>query len=510
MQAEQTPKASFDAPLDRTDTRSPTVHSAYDEESPPSKEKVEFVDWDGPDDPKNPRNWSFRHRWAATAVVSLFTFMSPLASSMVAPALPQIAEEFNLPRGSVLEAMTLSVFVLAYAIGPLFFGPLSELYGRRLILQGSNLFFLAFNIACSRATSSSQLLAFRFLAGLGGSAPLAIGGGTIADLWAPDERGMAMSLYSLAPLTGPAIGPVAGAWIAEKTTWRWVFYSTSIADGIVQIVGFWFLAETYAPTILASKARALRKSTGDETLCTAHEHKRRTISTWRTIGAALLRSIKFLCFDPVMTVMATYMAIIYGTMYLQLTTFASVWTSIYGQSVGIGGLHYLFMGAGFTLGAQIGSRVLDRVYQRLKKRNNGTATPEMRLPLLAIGSFMLPIGLLVYGWTVQYRVFWLVPDIGVLIYCIGMIASFLCIQTYIVDTYGLHAASAVAALSSFRSIAGFAFPLFAEKMYSKLHFGWGNSVLALVALVIGCPAPFLFYRYGPQLRALARSNRVPT
>ncbi|CAE6405591.1 unnamed protein product [Rhizoctonia solani] len=509
MEASSTSKPSPGEPT-QSDTESRPPSTLHDVEAPSPKEKPDFVDWDGPDDPKNPRNWTFRHRWAATAVVSLFTFMSPLASSMVAPALPQISRELNLEQGSVLESMTLSVFVLAYAVGPLIFGPLSETYGRRLILQGSNLFFLAFNIACSRAKTSSQLLAFRFLAGLGGSAPLAIGGGTIADLWSPEERGMAMSLYSLAPLTGPAIGPVAGAWIAERASWRWVFYSTSIADGVIQLVGLWYLTETYAPTILAAKARALRKSTGDETICTAHEHKRKGSSTWKFIANALLRSIKFLMFDPVMTIMAIYMAVMYGTMYLQLTTFASIWTERYGESVGIAGLNYLFMGAGFTLGAQLGARVLDRIYKHLKERNNGIPTPEMRLPLLAVGSFMLPAGLLLYGWTAEYRIFWLVPDIGVFIYCTGIIASFLCIQTYIVDTYGLHAASAVAAVSSFRSIAGFAFPLFSTKMFTALGIGWGNSVLALIALVIGCPSPFLFYKYGPQLRAMARSSRVPT
>ncbi|CAE6435382.1 unnamed protein product [Rhizoctonia solani] len=504
MQTQAPPdfKTPTQSPL-QDDSQSHNAPSTlHDVEAPPLKEKPDFVDWDSPEDPQNPRNWTFRHRWAATAVVSLFTFMSPLASSMVAPALPQITRELKLEQGSVLESMTLSVFVLAYA------GPLSEIYGRRLILQGSNLFFLGFNIACSRAQTSSQLLAFRFLAGLGGSAPLAIGGGTIADLWAPEERGMAMSLYSLAPLTGPAIGPVAGAWIAERASWRWVFYSTSIADGVIQLVGLWYLTETYAPTILAAKARALRKSTGDESICTAHEYKRRSVATWRFIANALLRSIKFLIFDPVMIVMATYMAVMYGTMYLQLTTFASIWTQRYGESVGIAGLNYLFMGAGFTAGAQLGARALDRIYKHLKARNGGIPTPEMRLPLLVVGSFMLPAGLLLYGWTAEYRIFWLVPDIGVFIYCTGIIASFLCIQTYIVDTYGLHAASAVAAVSSFRSIAGFAFPLFSTKMFTALGVGWGNSVLALVALVIGCPSPFLFYKYGPQLRAMARSSRA--
>jgi MFS family permease len=67
-----------------------------------------------------------------------------------------------------------------------------------------------------------MLIAFRFLAGLGGSAPQSIGGGVIGDLFDAEHRGQAISVYSLAPLLGPVIGPVAGAWIAEKSTWRWV------------------------------------------------------------------------------------------------------------------------------------------------------------------------------------------------------------------------------------------------------------------------------------------------
>jgi MFS family permease len=81
---------------------------------------------------------------------------------------------------------------------------------------------LVWNIACSFATSVNMLITFRFLAGLGGSAPQSIGGGVIGDLFDAEHRGQAISIYSLAPLLGPVIGPVAGAWIAEKSTWRWV------------------------------------------------------------------------------------------------------------------------------------------------------------------------------------------------------------------------------------------------------------------------------------------------
>lgn len=92
---------------------------------------------------------------------------------MVAPALTSIAKEFNITNEVEIQ-LTLSIFVLAFAIGPLFLGPLSEIYGRVPVLQLSNLFYLVFNIACGVSRSKGQMIAFRFLSGLGGSAPLAV------------------------------------------------------------------------------------------------------------------------------------------------------------------------------------------------------------------------------------------------------------------------------------------------------------------------------------------------
>lgn len=92
---------------------------------------------------------------------------------MVSPSVQTISKEFNITN-EVEQQMVLSIFVLAYAIGPLFIGPMSEIYGRIPVLQISNLFFLVFNTACGGCTSGGQMIAFRFLAGLGGSAPLAV------------------------------------------------------------------------------------------------------------------------------------------------------------------------------------------------------------------------------------------------------------------------------------------------------------------------------------------------
>ena len=129
------------------------------------------------------------------------------------------------------------------------------------------------------------------------------------------------------------------------------------------------------------------------------------------------------------------------------------------------------------------------------------------------GTFFLPAGLLITGWTARASVPWIVPDIGIVLVGAGMILNFQSIQTYVIDTFTLHAASgtshgsaspaacplrvetdidfasaALAAVTFLRSLAGFGFPLFAPAMFDKLGYGIGNTILAAVAFVVGCPA----------------------
>jgi len=338
-----------------------------------------LISWDGADDPDNPKNWAMKRKWAATFVVSSFTFISPVSSSMVAPALGAMSADLQLTT-SFEQALVLSIFVLAYAVGPLFLGPLSEVYGRVRVLQLSNLFYLCWNLGCGFAKTKGQMLAFRFLAGLGGSAPLAIGGGLLSDVWSPDQRGKAISIYSLAPLLGPAVGPIAGGFIAENTTWRWVFWSTTCVDAAIQISGLFFLQETYAPVLLKRKAQKMRKETGNAALHTEAESPDRTLG--KVLRTALVRPFILLGTQIIIQFIALYMAYLYGTMYLILSTFPSLWTDIYHESIGIGGLNYISLGLGFFLGTQITAPINDRIYRKLKKKNNGVGRPEFRVPLM--------------------------------------------------------------------------------------------------------------------------------
>jgi multidrug resistance protein len=457
------------------------------------------VTWDGPDDPDNPKNWPTNKKWAATITVSLFTFISPVSSSMVAPALTTIAAQFNV-TDQIISQLMLSIFVLAYAVGPLFLGPLSEIYGRTIVLQLANLFFLIFNIGCGVAQTKTQLIICRFFAGLGGSAPLAVGGGVLSDCFRPEERGKSIAIYSLAPLLGPALGPIAGGFIAENTSWRWVFYSVSIADGLIQFMGLFFLRETYGPRILRDRAKRIRKETGDATWQTEAEMQKKTLA--QVLRTSLIRPFRLLLTQSIVQVVACYMAYIYGIMYLVLSTFPSLWTGkdYYNESIGIGGLNYISLGLGFWCGSQLCAPLNDRIYKRLKARNNGIGRPEFRVPLLGVAAILVPTGLFIYGWTAQTHCHWIAPNIGAVLFGAGTIISFQCMQTYMVDAYTRFAASALAAAAFLRSLAGFGFPLFAPYMYDKLHYGWGNSVLAFVSIAIGIPAPIFLWKFGEVLR----------
>lgn len=457
------------------------------------------VQFEGPNDPLNPKNWPSKKKWAVTGLTASFTFLSPLASSMVAPAIPQIAKDFGITN-TIEQQIVLSIFVLAYAIGPMFLGPLSELYGRVIILQSSNIIFLAFNTACGFAQTKEQLMAFRFLSGLGGSAPLAIGGGVLGDLFKPEERGKAMGIYAMGPLLGPAIGPVVGAWVAEKSTWRWMFYASSIVNLFILVGGFWKLRETYAPYILHKKAKLIRTRTGDNKYRADGEGEVDQ-PIWKKIAKTMGRSFGMLFTQPIVQVLALYMAFSYGILYLALSTYFELFLNVYHESVGISGLNYLSLGLGFFIGAPVCGKSGDKIYQKLKAKDpRGKGKPEYRMPLVIPFSLFVPTGLLVYGWSAQNVTHWIVPNIGAFLFGIGTIAAFQCVTTYLVDSYGPLAASAVAAVTILRSLAGFGFPLFAPAMYKALQYGWGNTVLALAAIGIGTPIPIMLWLFGEKLR----------
>jgi MFS family permease len=176
-------------------------------------------------DEENPLDWPSGRRWMVTDVLSASGFCRIMVSTIMAPALPTIAAE--LAMNSAEAAMSMSIYLLATAFGPLIIGPLSEIYGRRVVLHASNIWFVIWNIACGFAHTKGTLITARFMTGFGASAMYALGGGVMGDIWRPEQRGRTLGMYLLIPLLAAAVGKFsAPAPYATQGTVSIVFISS--------------------------------------------------------------------------------------------------------------------------------------------------------------------------------------------------------------------------------------------------------------------------------------------
>ncbi|KAF8867034.1 putative MFS transporter [Acephala macrosclerotiorum] len=453
------------------------------------------VTWDGPDDFENPKNWPMKRKWMASVPMSLFNFLAAMSSATAAPALSTIQRDLDI-KSNTLLIMILSVYFLGSAIIPLFAAPLSEIFGRLIVLQLSNMFYIVFNTLCGAATSQNELIAFRFLAGMGGAGPQALGSGINGDLFRPHERGKAVAIYTLAPLLGTIIGPIAGGFLVQYVSWRWCFYIVSVASAAVQVFGFVIFRETYAPVLIQRRCKKLRISTGNKDLYTAYD----SIAFSTLLRNSCIRPFKLLLTQPIIQVLSLYIAYLNGILYLMVATFPDVWTNIYGESASIGSLNYIALSVGMAIAIQFGTRLADKFYKKLVERNNGVGHPEFRLPVMILGAMIVPVGLFWYAWSARKSIHWIMPDIGAAIYAGATVLELVCVQGYLIDTYPLYAASAMASVLVLKSLLGFALPLVAPALYGKLGFAWGNSLLAFIAIFIGIPGPILLWQYGSWLR----------
>ncbi|KAL2208267.1 MFS general substrate transporter [Sarocladium strictum] len=460
--------------------------------------------WTEPEDkdPENPMNWSNGRKWGIISILSILTFLTPLASAMMAPGVPVIMAEFNSDNNMV-KTFVVSIFVLGFAIGPLLMAPLSELYGRTPVYHVCNVLFVVFTVACALAKNQEMMLAFRFFSGFFGVAVVTCGSASISDMMPPEQRGRAMAIWSIGPLIGPVIGPVCAGFLVESVGWRWVFWVTAIAAGAAVVASFFILKETYAPILLERKAKTLRKETGDDSYRSRLEQSG---SPRHIIFAAIVRPAKLFALSPVVAMSCTYVAALYGLLYLLFTTFTFVYKQVYGFGAVGAGNSFIAGGVGNLLGLLFVGYWSDRLVKSAKEA--GRLSPEQRLDLrLTVPTALaLPAGLLIYGWTAQNRVHWIAPMIGTGVLGFGMIGIFMVIQTYLVDAYTPYAASVTAANAVLRSILGALLPLCGLQLYEALDLGWGNTLLALIALLLA-PIPWILCWRGERLRNHPRFKR---
>ncbi|KAB8078771.1 major facilitator superfamily domain-containing protein [Aspergillus leporis] len=449
-----------------------------------------------PSDPRNPMLFTTFKKVGITAVVSTATLAVALASSAYSGSTKQVVEGLNV--GTEVATLGLSLFVIGFALGPLFWAPLSEFIGRQypfIISFGAMTTFLA---GCAGAQNIQTLLVLRFLAGTAGSSPLTNAGGVISDMFRAEQRGLALSLFAAAPFMGPAIGPVVGGFLGMNAGWKWVEGFLAALSGVLWILMTCFVPETYAPVLLRQRAKRLSQETGMVYRSKLDTENKGALSLKRMFATSLLRPWVLLFREPIVFLLSIYIAIIYGALFMMFAAFPIVYQQGRGWNQGVGGLAFMGIAVGMVVGVIY--TIPDNVrYTRTVKRHGGFAPPEARLPSVMLSAVCIPVGLFWFAWTNSPSIHWMASIAAGVPFGCGIVLLYLGIMGYLIDSYTIFAASVLAANAVLRSLFGGIFPLFTTYMYDGLGIHWASSIPAF--LTVACmPSPFIFYRYGEAIR----------
>jgi len=360
----------------------------------PPKSRPDLVEFDGPDDPGNPKNWSKKRRWIITISGSALTFTVTFSSSIFSVAIDPVAEQYNISK--VTSTLGVSLFLCGFIFGPMIFGPISEAYGRRLPLLSGYAVFAIFQIPVAVAQNVETIMLGRFFGGFAASSPLAVVGGLLADIWDPIERAYAICAFAMGGFAGPVAGPIVGGFIVDSYLgWRWTAWITLILATVVGTTSLFTIPETSAPRILHHRAKKLRFETGNWALHSKSDENPITRKT--IVSVYLIRPFIMLVQEPILALITAYMSFIYGILYLLFEAYPVSFQEQRGWSAGVGSLPFLPFLVGIALGAA-GIAYSTRTNFTRAYLKHGKTIPEERLPPMIVGAIVLPIGMFWYAW----------------------------------------------------------------------------------------------------------------
>lgn len=457
-------------------------------------------DWVGDDDPDNARNWSTARKISSTAVICLIGFNTTVAASIYAPGHEAVQAKFNV--STPVSLLPLSAYSLGLAFGPMISSPLSETFGRKFVYLLTLPIFDLFVLGTGLAKGIGALIVCRFFAGMFAAPGVSVAAATIADYVVPERRAVHLSFYYSIPFIGSAAGPLIGGFAVENKGWRWTAW-------IVLIVAVAFhppalyLRESYKTIILQRRARRLgvEGPAGPQ---------RTTVETIRMfLTTTIFRPLHMLTTEPLVGFICLYTSFQFALLYTFVVANTWVFETYYGFSVSAQGLSFLGLISGCLVAPWVLIAVDVYLYQpRLNLLRNDPdpavrrlgLPPEDRLFAALYGSLILPIGLFWFAWSAG-RTHWISPIIAQAVTMLGSILIYVPANFFMLDVYGSrYGASSSGASSLSRYTLSAAFPLFVPQMYENLGVAWATSLLGFIALLMA-PIPWVFYRYGPKLRA---------
>ncbi|OWZ69856.1 hypothetical protein AYX14_04770 [Cryptococcus neoformans] len=471
----------------------------------PTDEKGrEIVEWDGPDDPDNPFNWSRSYKWLITITTCFISILTGLPAGSYSAGNSYMEQDFGISQDNFpwLTWATASWNVGA-AVFPLLFVPLTENSGRMPGYFISYIIFLIFLVPSGVGTNFATMVTTRFFGGGASSVSINIVGGTIADIWkGPAERSVPMSIFGMTSVVGIALGPfIGGAIQTNETTinWHWIYWIQLIFDGALLPV-FWFiLRETRGDVILAKRAKRIRKETGRRAYAKA-ELESEKVSTMVMIS--FKRPTKMLLTEFVVFSFTLWVSFAWGLLFLFQSSIPQTFSANYGFNTFQSSLVQLALSVGAIVGTII-NPYQDKLYLRSAHRNKeaeGKPIPEARLYFSIPGSLLFAGALFWYGWSSYPNVHWIVPTLAIGFIGLGIYSIYMATVMYLTDAYEKYASSALSAASLGRNTFGAFLPLASQDLFNNLGFQWAGSLLGFLALVLS-GVPILLFFKGKYLRS---------
>ncbi|CAN3377005.1 hypothetical protein DIURU_002010 [Diutina rugosa] len=473
-----------------------------------TQSSVIMVTWDGDDDPENPRNWSVLQKAFFVIQIAILTMSVYMASAIYTPGYDQIMAQFNV--GSVVATLPLTLFVIGYGVGPMWFSPMSEnsRFGRTSIYIVTLFIFFILQIPTALVNNIAGLCILRFIAGIFASPALATGGASVSDVLQLPWMPVGLATWAMGAVAGPSLGALIGSALIVAGGWRWTFWFMAILSGAAFVLLTFTLPESYEKTLLARKAKRLRAVTQNPNIKSAGEIENEELTTHQLLVDTLWRPIEITVLEPVVLAVNLYISLVYAIMYLWFEAFPMVFIEVFHFKLVPMGTTFVAIITGIILAAIVYVFIIYHQFTK-KMLAGGMVKPEVFMPLAIAGSVLMPIGVFIFGWTAAPDLHWMGPIVGAATFASGAFMIFQTLFNFLGASFAPEYLASVFASNDFaRSTIAGVFPLFARPLFVNLKtqrflVGWGSSILGFICVaMIAIPVTFLLI--GPKLRARSK------
>ncbi|KZT61525.1 MFS general substrate transporter [Calocera cornea HHB12733] len=492
-------------PVDKASTPPPAAAAPASTPHPPEQERLELATrrWIdiGTVFPvlQDPKRYSMAVKVTILLVVSIVTLAAPFVGNAFLPAFTIMLNTLHTSKTDV--NMTSTVFLLALGACPMWHAYFSERYGRRPVYIFTTIIFVISSVALARATDIGVVIGLRFLQAVGSSTAQSVGAGTLSDIFYPHQRGRAFGVYYVCPNLGPLLAPIFGGLLVQWRGWHAIAWFLALYGVAMWIMLFVLLPETsVALKARQAAARALPPPSS------ADPAPRSTEKWYSVLGKETwnhcvhpLHSLQYLAFPPIgLTTM--YISICFSCTFAYSTNIPYEYAADpYDFSQISIGLVFIAGCLGQIMGSVTSGKLSDMVVIHAKKTMGDAYRPEVRLRVSWLGVPFCPIGLLIYGWTIETNQFWFVPLIGIFLFCIGLQLANSPIIAYYSEAVPGKSASIVAVHNLCRMFAGALVSAITPTAINNIGTGWFMTILAAMT-ALGALALEAVRRWGGRWR----------